>query len=141
MLGPVDSWLPTVNALLIVISGVFLAIGYVCIRTQRVRWHKRSMLTASVFAALFLVVYVTRAVLLPTKSFAGEGGVKTFYFGLLISHTIVATAVAPFAFVALRRALAGRFMLHKQIARITAPMWAYAVVTGWLVYWMLYHLD
>ena len=52
---PVEVWLPALNAALIVISGICLVIGYVCIRSKRVIWHRRLMLTASVFAALFLI--------------------------------------------------------------------------------------
>jgi putative membrane protein len=141
MPGSIESWLPALNAALIVVSGVFLALGYGFIRAKRVTWHKRSMLTAAVFAALFLVVYVTRATLLPTKFFPGEGLIRTVYFVVLISHTIVAILVGPFAFVTLRRALSGRYAQHREIARVTLPMWAYTAVTGWLVYVMLYHLP
>lgn len=136
-----QTWLPALNAALIVISGLFLLSGYVFIRRRRIAWHKRSMLGATIFAALFLVVYLTRAALLPTKLFPGEGSVRLVYFAVLISHTVVATLVAPFAFVTLRRALGGRFTLHRSIARVTLPMWLYTAITGWLVYWMLYHLG
>jgi putative membrane protein len=132
------SWVPALNTALIVVSGVFLVIGYVCIRSKRVVWHRRSMLTAAVFAALFLVVYVARAALLGSKLYPDQGVSRVVYFAILISHTIVATLVAPFAFVTLRRALAGRFAQHRKIARITLPMWIYTAVTGWVVYMMLY---
>jgi len=138
-LDSTEIWLPAANAALIVISGIFLVIGYVCIRSRRIIWHRRSMLTASVFAALFLVVYVTRFVVLGSKIYPGEGVSRAIYFTILISHTIIAIAVAPLAFVTLRRALAGRFKPHRQIARITLPMWIYTAVTGWLVYMLLYH--
>jgi putative membrane protein len=97
------------------------------------------MLTASVFAALFLVVYVSRYLLLGSKIYPGEGVSRAVYLTILISHTAIATAVAPLAFVTLRRALAGRFKLHRQIARVTLPMWIYTAVTGWVVYLLLYH--
>jgi putative membrane protein len=134
-------WLPALNAALIVISGAFLVIGYYCIRTRRVVWHRRSMLTASVFAALFLIVYVTRYLTLGSKVFPGEGVSRVVYLAILVSHTTIAIAVAPLAFVTLRRALGGRFRLHRQIARITLPLWIYTAVTGWVVYMMLYVLS
>jgi putative membrane protein len=137
MLSP-EVWLPALNAALIVISGICLVIGYVCIRSRKVVWHRRSMLTASVFAALFLIVYVTRYVVLGSKIYPGEGVSRTMYLVILISHTTIAIAVAPLAFVTLRRALAGRFKPHRQIARITLPMWIYTAVTGWIVYMLLY---
>ena len=120
---------------------MFLIVGYVCIRTRRIAWHRRSMLTAAVFAALFLVVYVTRYVLLGSKIYPGEGVSRIIYFAILIPHIIIAIAVAPLAFVTLRRALGGRFAKHRQIARITLPLWIYTAVSGWVVYWMLYHFS
>jgi putative membrane protein len=139
MLDSIDSWLPALNAALIVLSGACLLVGFAFIRARRIAWHRRSMLAATTFAALFLIVYVSRALLLPTKFFPGEGTIRVIYFTVLISHTIVAVLVAPFAFVTLRRAFAGRFAKHRQIARITLPMWTYTAVTGWLVYMLLYH--
>jgi len=139
MLDSIGSWLPAVNAALIVLSGACLLVGFAFIRARRVVWHRRSMLAATTFAALFLIVYVSRALLLPTRFFPGEGTIRVIYFTVLISHTIVAVLVAPFAFVTLRRAFAGRFAKHRQIARITLPMWTYTAVTGWLVYMLLYH--
>jgi putative membrane protein len=137
----VETWLPALNAALIVVSGVFLAAGYTFIRTGRITWHRRSMLTASLFAALFLVVYVTRWALFGSKGFEGEGVTRIVYLAILGSHIVVAILVAPLAFVTLRRALGGRFILHRQIARVTLPLWGYAAITGWVVYWMLYYLD
>jgi len=135
---PGPEWVAILNTTLILISGVFLLIGYYFIRQRKIELHKRSMLTATVFAALFLVVYVTRALLFETKVFAGDGWVRAVYLIILVSHTILAILVGPFALVTLRRALKGDFPKHKQIARITFPMWLYVVVTGWIIYWMLH---
>jgi putative membrane protein len=134
----VESWLPPLNAALIIVSGLFLVVGYACIRAKRVVWHRRSMLTASVFAALFLVVYVTRWALFGSKAFEGDGLSRVIYLAILVSHIVIAIAVAPLAFVTLRRALGGRFAKHRQIARITLPLWVYTAITGWVVYAMLY---
>ena len=134
-------WLPALNASLIVLSGVFLLAGFGAIRHGKVTWHRRCMLAASTFAALFLIVYVTRAAVLPTRFFPGEGAIRLAYFTVLISHTVIAVLVAPLAIVTLRRALSGNFLKHRQIARLTLPMWLYTAVTGWLVYFLLYHLS
>lgn len=134
---PGPEWVAQLNTTLIVISGICLLVGYYFIRQKNIELHKKSMLTATVFAALFLVVYVTRALLFETKIFAGEGLVRVVYLVILISHTILAILVGPFALVTLRRALRGEFPKHRQIARITFPMWLYVVVTGWIIYWML----
>jgi putative membrane protein len=135
--GPAPEWVALLNTSLIVISGVFLLIGYYFIRQRNIELHKRSMLTATVFAALFLVVYVSRALLFETRLFAGEGLIRAIYLFILVTHTILAVLVGPFALVTLRRAFRGDFPKHRRIARITFPMWLYVVVTGWIVYWML----
>jgi putative membrane protein len=129
------------NTSLIVVSGVFLALGYVLIRRKQVQAHHRAMLTATTFAALFLVVYLTRALLFDTKVFAGDGLVRASYLAILISHTILAIVVGPLVLVVLRRAFRGDFLRHRALARITAPIWAYVVVTGWLIYWMLHNVS
>jgi putative membrane protein len=139
--GPIEEWLPAVNAALIVISGLFLGFGYLCIRRRRIAWHRRSMITATVFAALFLVVYVTRYIVLGSKIYPGDGVSRVLYFGILIPHIIIAIAIAPLAFVTLRRAFARRFGKHRQIARITLPLWLYTAVSGWVVYLMLYQFN
>ncbi|HEY2594755.1 MAG TPA: DUF420 domain-containing protein [Chloroflexota bacterium] len=136
-----EVWLPALNAALIVISGICLVIGYVCIRSRKIVWHRRSMLTASVFAALFLIVYVTRYLVLGSKIYPGDGVSRTVYLIILVSHITIAIAVAPLAFVTLRRALGGRYGLHRKIARITLPLWVYTAITGWVVYMMLYVLG
>ena len=127
-----------VNTTLIVISGVFLALGYVFIRRKQIAWHRTSMLTATVFAGLFLVVYVTRYFLYAPRIFAGTGTVRLIYLAILISHTILAIAVGPLALITLRRALKAEYQRHRRIARITLPIWLYVVVTGWLIYFMLH---
>jgi putative membrane protein len=139
--GPAPEWVALVNTSLIVISGIFLLLGYYFIRQRQIELHKRSMLTATTFAALFLVVYVSRALLFETRVFAGEGLVRAIYLAILISHTILAILVGPLALITLRRALRGEFSKHRQIARITFPMWLYVVVTGWLIFWMLHSLS
>jgi putative membrane protein len=133
-----QQWLPFFNTCLILVSGVFLLLGYYFIRQRRIQWHRRCMLTAAVFAALFLVVYVVRYLLLPTKVFAGEGPVRAVYLAILASHTILAMAVGPLVLVTLRRALRRDYRRHRRIARVTLPVWLYVVVTGWVVYAMLH---
>ena len=139
---PAPEWVPLVNTSLIVISGFFLLLGYYFVKVPRnIVLHRRAMLTATTFAAAFLVVYVTRTALFETKLFAGEGWVRTVYLTILVVHVIVATLVGPFAIVTLRRALRGDYGKHRQIARVTFPMWLFVVVSGWVVYWMLHSLD
>jgi len=141
VLNSPELWLPLLNAALIVVSGVFLVIGYACIRAHKITWHRRSMLTASVFAAGFLIVYVTRYLWLGSKIYPGDGVSRAVYLVILVSHITIAIAVAPLAYVTLRRAFAGRFGRHRQIARVTLPLWIYTAISGWVVYMLLYVLS
>ncbi len=137
-MGVAPGWLPPFNTGLIVISGLFLITGYVFIRRGQRTAHQWSMLTATTFAALFLVVYVTRALLFETKPFGGEGLVRVAYFTVLTSHTILATVVGPMVLIAVYRALKGQFKQHRRIARLTLPTWLYVVASGWIIFAMLY---
>lgn len=65
---------------------------------------------------------------------------RTLYFTVLISHTIMAVVIVPLVLVTLTRALKGSFERHKRIARWTLPLWLYVSITGVIVYWMLYRL-
>jgi putative membrane protein len=135
-----ESFLPLFNTSLIVISGIALLIGFFFIKRKNIPAHKRCMITATIFAGLFLVVYVTRWAVLPPKFFQGEGTIRTLYFVNLIVHMILAIGIVPLVIITLRRALRGEYAKHKKIARITLPIWLYVAVSGWVVYWMLYHL-
>jgi putative membrane protein len=137
---PLEVWLPLLNTTLIGISGLALLVGLVFIKRGHVAYHKRAMLTATTFAVLFLIVYVVRWTLLGSKPFEGQGPIRWVYFGVLLSHMVVAVGIVPLVLVTLRRALRGEFGRHKRLARITLPLWLYVVITGWLVYWMLYRL-
>lgn len=135
-----ETWLPLFNAVLIGVSGIFLLTGFYFIRRKQVTYHQRCMITATVFAALFLVVYVTRALLFETKLFAGEGLVRIAYLGILGSHMVLAVVVGPLVLVTIALALRRSFPRHRRLARFTLPMWLYVVATGWIVYLMLHYL-
>lgn len=72
--------------------------------------------------------------------FRGQGWMRTVYFAILISHTILAAAIVPLVLITLARAVRGDFARHKRIARWTLPLWLYVSITGVIVYWMLYGL-
>src|SRR5262249_28405644 len=132
--------LPTLNALLNSLSAIFLVTGYVCIRRKNITAHKTAMLSAFVTSSLFLTSYLVYHYYTGTHPFPGHGWIRSVYFTILISHTILAATIVPMILVTLRRAWKGRFQYHAQIARRTLPLWLYVSVTGVVVYWMLYHL-
>ena len=132
--------LPTLNAGLNALSAVLLAVGWILIRSGRREAHKRAMVAALVCSSLFLASYLVYHAQVGSVRFRGQGPIRTVYFTILISHTILAVTVVPLALVTLVRALQARFDRHRRIARITLPIWGYVSVTGVIVYWMLYRL-
>jgi putative membrane protein len=132
--------LPTLNAILNSISAVLIVIGYFLIRARRIEAHRKTMLAAFTTSTLFLVSYLVYHAQVGSVHFQGTGAIRTVYFTILITHTILAAAVAPMVVVTLFRGLKGRFEKHRKLARMTLPVWLYVSVTGVVVYAMLYHL-
>ncbi len=132
--------LSTVNALLNFTSFVLLILGYRHIKAGNREKHKKFMISAAVCSVLFLVSYLTYHAEVGSVKFQGTGWSRPLYFTILISHTILAAAVAPMAIITLFRGLKGKYDLHKKIAKKTFPIWVYVSVTGVMVYLMLYHI-
>lgn len=132
--------LPALNACLNGTAALLLATGYYLIRRGRRDAHRRVMLGALACSALFLVSYLTYHAHVGSVRFQGRGPVRTVYFAILISHTVLAVAIVPLVAATLVPALRGRFDRHRRLARITLPLWAYVSVTGVVIYWMLYRL-
>ena len=132
---------PVIDASLNAASAALLVAGYVCIRQRKVAAHRAFMLSATGTSTLFLACYLWYHAHHGVTHFQGLGLVRTSYFVLLGSHTLLATVIVPLVLVTLSRALRRNFARHRQIARWTLPLWVYVSVTGVLVYWMLYHLG
>lgn len=132
--------LPAVNASLNAMSALLLSAGFYFIRRKQVTAHKACMLGAFGVSTAFLVCYVIYHICHGATKFAGTGFARPVYFFILITHTILATAVVPLVLVTLYRALRGQFEKHRRVARWTWPVWLYVSITGVAVYWMLYHL-
>ncbi len=127
----------------IVLSGLSLLLGWYFIRWRRnISLHRRTMLTATLFAALFLVAYVTRALVYGSKPFAGEGGWRALYYLILVPHVLLAIAVGPLALYLIYLALRKRdFRTHRTWARVTLPVWLFVASSGWVIYYMLYRMT
>jgi len=129
------------NATLNGASAILLACGYVAIRSHKVQLHKRLMISAFIVSCAFLVSYVIYHIRIhQVIHFQGQGWIRSVYFTLLTSHTILAMVIVPLILITLRRALLKRFDKHRLIARWTLPMWFYVSVTGVIVYFMVYQI-
>jgi len=133
--------LATLNALLNTTAAVLMVLGFRAIKQKQTQRHKRLMIGAFTASCLFLASYLTRIFLFGDTRFGGEGALRVFYFVLLISHVLLALAVAPMVITTLVFGLKANYARHCSIARFTFPMWTYVSVTGVLVYLMLYHLP
>ncbi len=132
--------LPALNASLNGVAAILLTVGFLLIKNGRMRAHRVCMLSAFGVSMVFLCTYVLHKILVKGvhTPFGGEGFIRTFYYGMLISHIILAIVIVPLVIITLRHAIAGRLMAHRNWARWTFPMWYYVSVTGVLVYFFLY---
>jgi uncharacterized membrane protein YozB (DUF420 family) len=134
------SYLPHLNACLNGTSALLLFTGYTFIRTRNVTAHRACQIAALVISLLFLASYLTYHYHHGATRFQGTGLVRTFYFTVLTSHTILAMVIVPLVILTFYRAFRGEFSKHRRIARITLPLWLYVCVTGVIVYLMLYQI-
>lgn len=129
--------LPALNAALNFTSAVFLASGFLAIRSGRRELHMKLMLSAVVFSALFLASYVVYHHYHGDTRFQGQGLVRPLYFSVLLSHILLSIAGLPLVLATLFFAGTRRFDRHRRIARFTFPIWLYVSVTGVLVFFLL----
>lgn len=132
--------LPGLNAILNSTSAVLLIAGRIFIARGRRSAHRACMIGAVSVSVLFLVSYVTYHSLHGSTRFLGEGWIRTVYFAILGTHTVLAALIVPLVLITLRRGLKEDFLRHRKIARWTFPLWLYVSVTGVIVYLMLYQL-
>jgi uncharacterized membrane protein YozB (DUF420 family) len=132
--------LPAVNAALNATAAVLLSAGYLLIRQGKKESHRKVMLAAFTVSVLFLISYLVYHFQVGSVRFQKQGAIRTVYFGILLTHTVLAAAVPPLAVITLRRGLKNQFAKHRTIARWTLPIWLYVSVTGVVVYLMLYQM-
>jgi len=158
--------LPAVNATLNAICAVLLIQGWIFIRSRGrktkleapvdgeavgvekplmdrgVRGHAVCMSLAVFTSGLFLASYLVYHYHAGSMPFRGSGPLRSIYFTVLISHTLLATlGVVPLVILTLLRALRRDFAGHRRIAAMTFPIWVYVSITGVVIYFMLYHLP
>ena len=136
--GALDvSVLPFVNATINSITTILLLYGYYLIINRKIDAHKNVMLTCFGTSTLFLVSYVVYHWFKsgPKKY---EGDFETIYYIILFSHIVLAAIIIPLALFTLYRGWNNQLERHRNIAKITLPIWLYVSVTGVIIYLMLY---
>ncbi len=114
------------------LSGLSIISGIIFILLGKKQWHHRAMISACIFAIIFVVLYLIRTMIIPTKPY--EGPMKGLFSFILWSHTILAIINFPLAVMTVRYAFKENFEKHRKIAPVTALVWIYVAVTGWLIY-------
>ncbi len=132
--------LPAVNATLNAASAVLLLLGYRAIRAREIDRHRKLMLSAAATSTLFLACYLAYHAAVGSVRFTGQGPVRTVYFAILLTHTVLAAAIVPMVLRTLYLGLKRRDETHRRLARWTFPLWVYVSVTGVVIYLMLYQL-
>jgi putative membrane protein len=132
--------LPTINACLNGTATVLLTLGFIFIKSGKILPHRVSMVSAFLVSVIFLAFYLLHKYLVQGvhTPFEGEGFWRSFYYGMLISHIILAIVIVPLILRTLSLAILGRYERHRAWARWTFPIWYYVSVTGVLVYCFLY---
>src|SRR5687767_4048522 len=133
-------YLPHLNACLNTTTALLLITGYSLIRARNVAAHRACQIAALVVSLMFLASYLTYHYNHGATRFQGTGFVRTFYFTVLTSHTILAIVIVPLVILTFYRGFRNDFVRHRRIARITLPLWLYVCVTGVIVYLMLYQI-
>ena len=131
--------LPALNASLNLTAAILIGAGFYFIKQKNIRAHKLCMVGALVVSALFLTSYLVYHYNVGSVRFTKQGWIRSVYFPLLASHTILAAVVLPMVLRTAFLSFKGRFASHVRIARWTFPVWMYVSITGVVVYMLLYH--
>ena len=143
--------LPLINAYLNGTCSLLLLLSLYFIKQKNVAMHKRINITAFVLSSLFLVLYIVFHYLAPETRYGdldgngivsaseklAAGNLRYIYFGILISHIILAAIVLPLILFSFSFALQNQIARHRKIVRWTWPIWFYVTVTGVIVYIMI----
>ncbi|MDX8044903.1 DUF420 domain-containing protein [Gracilibacillus sp. S3-1-1] len=130
--------LPTISTFFIVLSAIFVAIGWRLVVKKRYKAHKKVMLLGAVSALIFFIIYMSRTVFVGNTSFGGPEELEIYYTIFLVFHIVLATSGAIFGIVTLVLAFKRNIKKHRKIGPITSVIWFFTAITGVAVYLLLY---
>lgn len=139
------------NSVINSIVAILLITGLIAIKQKKYLLHKRIMLTSIVLSVVFLVSYIGHHLLAGESRYGDTnhdgiisdaeklhaGGLRLFYYFLLITHIPLAAIILPFILFTAYRALTGEYEQHKKLTRITWPIWLYVAISGVIVYLLI----
>ena len=138
-------WLPHINVSLNSLATALLILGFVLIKKKREIAHKRVMMATLAVSIAFLTCYLIYHFNVPSKKFPTDTAVaplwaRYFYYGLLLTHVLLAATVPFLAIGSIYLGLRNRRAAHRRLSVWTWPIWLYVSVTGVIVYLMLYQI-
>ncbi len=131
------SFLPPLHAGINTLVAVLLIIALYFIKKGDIEKHKKTIIAAMIFSALFLISYVVYHITTEETRFCQEGTIRYVYFFFLITHVVLAAATLPFILFTFIRGFTYQVASHKRMARWIWPLWFYVAITGPICYWML----
>jgi putative membrane protein len=131
------SFLPPIYATINALTTIFLIVAVSAIKAGNRILHELLMKLCICLSATFLVMYVAYHLTSETTKFGGDGIVKFVYLFILFTHIFLSVVVIPFVLFTFARAISGKFVMHKNLAKWTFPIWLYVAVTGVIVYLMI----
>lgn len=132
--------LPTISTTCIVISAIFIAIGWRKIWKREIESHKKFMLLAAIFALTFFIIYASRTIFIGNTAFGGPESIKIYYTIFLIFHINLATIGGLLGLFQIITAFKDKFKLHRFVGPIASIVWFCTAITGVMVYVLLYVL-
>jgi putative membrane protein len=126
-----------INAIINSVVSILLIAGLVTVRRRQYAAHRRIMVSAIILSCLFLISYICHHLFTGDTKFGGAGGIRYFYFIILITHIILAAVILPFILYTAYRGLTAEWLKHRKLAKLTWPVWLYVSVSGVLVYLMI----
>lgn len=131
-------FLPTISTFFIVLSAILVAIGWNLIIKGKIEQHKKMMLSAAGAAVLFLVLYISRSVLIGNTAFGGPDNLKIYYTIFLVFHIILAITGAVMGVIMIRSGLKDQLEKHRKLGSTASIVWFFTAITGVAVYLLLY---
>lgn len=131
-------FLPTLSTFFIILSAVFVAIGWNLIRKRKIEEHKKMMIAAAVSAVLFFIIYISRTIVVGNTSFGGPDSLKLYYTIFLVFHILLSIIGAIMGVITIRSGFKNNLQKHRKIGPISSIIWFFSAITGVMVFLLLY---
>ncbi len=128
------------EALLTALITLQVMLGWRAAQRERPRLHRALMLSAVFTSVVFLIPFVGRLAEFGLRPFRLAGHWSTLYWVVFATHDLAALLSVPVLLVALGLGLAERRVDHRDVSAIALPLWLYTLVTGLVLYVLLFEL-